>query len=293
MPLSDYEYNIWCVKSRLGKEMQMLDAEITDTNSKTVLDAGSGASTHYFQEYAVRGLRATRMDIDIDNLNYARQNLNFDDAYLLAGDVNNIPIAEESLDMIFLCEVLEHLNTPEQALKEAHRVLRKGGYIFVDVPWLHEIYRPLSAILLRKLFAFKSGKPPLLLKVLFKNLNEIDKLNGYDMLKRRWMGSILINIARLFPTFRSFKAEYFVYNYYHGTLPEGNMHLQFRYPKEWVEATKQAGFKLVRETGAFITPPPFNRFRLCNLLSHKLERHVGDNVLLQLSQTLIIVAVKN
>lgn len=292
MPSSDYQYEIWGVKSRLGKEMQILDAEIAAIDGKSVLDAGSGASEHYFKEYAARGLRVLRMDISINNLSAIRKNSASDDAYLLAGDVNKIPLAAESVDILFLGEVLEHLNAPEQALEEAHRVLKRGGYIFIDVPWLHEIYRPLSAIMLRKLSSFKHGKPPLLLKILYRNLNEIDKLKDSAMLQRRWFGSLLINFARLFPTFRSFEPEYFVYNYYYGTIPEGNMHLQFRFPKEWAEAISQAGFKIIRKTGARITQPPFNRSRLCNLLSSKLEPRLGDNILLRLSQELIIVAIK-
>lgn len=293
MPLSDYEYHTWCIKSRLSKEIQILDSEIAATNGRTVLDAGSGAGEHYFKEYATRGLRAIRMDININNLGAAKKNSNSDNAYLLAGDVNNIPLAAESVDILFLCQVLEHLNAPEQALREAHRVLKKGGYIFVDVPWVHEIYRPLSAITLRKVSAFKrSGNLPLLLKILFRNLNEIDKLKDSAMLQRRWFGSLLIDFARLLPTFRSFEPEYFVYNHYYGTIPEGNMHLQFRIPREWAQAIRQAGFKLVRKSGAFITPPLLDRSRLCNLLSSKLEHHLGDNLLLLFSQILIIMGIK-
>lgn len=293
MSLSDYNYETWCVKSRLCQEMRILDAEIAATDGKIVLDAGSGTVEPYFEEYAARGLRAIRMDISINNLSTARKNSNSEDAYLLAGDVNNIPLAAESVDILFLCEVLEHLNAPDQALKEAHRILKSGGYIFIDVPWLHEVYRPLSAIALRTFSSFKrSGKPSLLLKILFKNLDEIDKLKESSMLKRRWLGSFLIKLARIFPTFRSFEPEYFIYNYYYGTIPEGNMHLQFRFPKEWAQAIRQAGFKLVRKTGARITPPPFNRSRLCNLLSSKLEPRLGDNILLRLSKELIIVAIK-
>lgn len=293
MPSSDYEYETWCIKSRLSKEIQVLDAEIKGTNGKIVLDAGSGPDEHYFQQYATRGLRAIRMDIDTSNLSAARKNSNSDNAYLLAGDVNNVPLAAESVDILFLCEVLEHLNSPEHALQEAHRVLKKGGYIFVDVPWLHEIYRPLSAVALKNLSSFKlTGKPPLLLRVLYKNLNEINRLKDSCMLQRRWLGSILINFARLFPTFQSFVPEYFIYNYYHGTLPEGNMHLQFRLPREWAKAISQAGFKLVKKTGAFITPTLFNRSSLCNRLSSKLEHRLGDKILLWFSQILIIVAAK-
>ena len=44
MPLSDYTYETWCVKSRLAKEMQILDAEIATTDGKIVLDAGACAA---------------------------------------------------------------------------------------------------------------------------------------------------------------------------------------------------------------------------------------------------------
>ena len=128
MPSSNDKNETWCVKSRLGKQMKILDTEIATTDGKTVLDAGSGASEYYFKEYAVRGLRALRMDISINNLSTARKNSNSEDAYLLAGDVNNIPLSDKSVDILFLCQVLEHLNAPEQALREAHRVLKKGGY---------------------------------------------------------------------------------------------------------------------------------------------------------------------
>ena len=292
MPLSDYGYNTWIVKSRIAKEMQLLDSEITLTNGKTVLDAGSSANESFINEYTSRGLKAISMDISINSLSVARQNTNSGDVYLLAGDVNNIPLAAESVDIVFLCEVLEHLNAPERALKEAHRVLRKGGYILIDVPWLHEIYRPLSAITLRNLFAYKNGKSPLLLKIMFKNLDEIDGLNGGDKLKRTWIGSLFVNMTRIFPTFRSFDPEYFVYNYYHGTMPEGNMHLQFRYPQEWTKTIHQAGFRVLRKTGTHVTPLLLDRSRLCNLLFSKLEHRMSDTILLRQSQILIMMAKK-
>ena len=292
MPLSDYGYNTWIVKSRIAKEMQLLDTEIGTANGKIVLDAGSSASEHFLEEYSSRGLKVISMDISINSFITARQDSDFGDVSLLAGDVNSVPLAAESVDIVFLCEVLEHLNAPERALKEAHRVLRKGGYILIDVPWLHEVYRPLSAIVLRNLFAYKNGKSPLLLKIMFRNLDEIARLNSSNMLKRTWIGSILINMARIFPTFRSFDPEYFIYNYYGGTMPEGNMHLQFRFPKEWAEAINQVGFNVLKKTGVFMTPPLFHRSRLCNLLSSKLESHLNDSAILRNSQILIIMAKK-
>lgn len=41
---------------------------------------------------------------------------------------------DASFDLVFLLEVLEHLDYPEQALKEIHRVLKPGGYLILGVP---------------------------------------------------------------------------------------------------------------------------------------------------------------
>ena len=293
MPLSNYDYDTRIIKSRLAKEMQILDTQLGNTKGQIVLDAGAGTSEHHIKAFTARELTVITMDIIIDNLRTAWNKSDTNITLLLAGDVNNIPLATESVDILFMGEVLEHLNTPEKALSEAHRVLKRGGHIFVDVPWMHEMYRPLSALILRNLVSFKrSGNSPLLLRMLFSNLSEINKLKEGSMLKRRWFGSLLINLARLFPTFRSYEPEYFIYNHYHGTIPEGNMHLQFRFPKEWADTISKVGFNVVRKTGAYITPPLLNRSRLCNMLSCKLESHMEDNLLSLFSQILIVVAVK-
>jgi SAM-dependent methyltransferase len=42
--------------------------------------------------------------------------------------------ANESFDLIFLLEVMEHLDYPEQALAELSRILKKDGYLIIGVP---------------------------------------------------------------------------------------------------------------------------------------------------------------
>ena len=291
--LSGYNYKTYVVKSRLDKEMKILETEIDDASGKIVLDVGCGTGRYYFPEYVTRGLKVVGMDINVkDNLSVARKEFPNDNIYLLAGDVNNIPLAAESVDFLFLCQILEHLNAPERALSEAHRVLKKGGCIFVDVPWLHDMYRPLSAVLLRSLLLLKrKGKTPLLFKILFRNLDDIDNLKDSTMIQRRRLASFIIHFAHLFPTFRKLEPEDMIYNYYYGTI-KGDMHLQFRFPQEWSEAISQAGFKVIRKTGALITPLPLHYLRLGNILFSRLEHRLRDNILLWFSQILIIVATK-
>lgn len=50
-------------------------------------------------------------------------------------EVDSIPYPDESLDAVVCCQVLEHFSHSHlPAMKEIHRVLRRGGIVEVDVP---------------------------------------------------------------------------------------------------------------------------------------------------------------
>lgn len=50
------------------------------------------------------------------------------------GNVYKIPFEDNSFDIVILEHVLEHLNDPHLALHEIHRVLDKGGLLYISVP---------------------------------------------------------------------------------------------------------------------------------------------------------------
>ncbi|GIW68439.1 MAG: hypothetical protein KatS3mg099_387 [Candidatus Parcubacteria bacterium] len=54
----------------------------------------------------------------------------------VVGDIHKLPFADESVDGILCLAVLEHVERPWVAVREMHRVLKKGGLIFVYVPFL-------------------------------------------------------------------------------------------------------------------------------------------------------------
>lgn len=59
----------------------------------------------------------------------------------LIGDAYKIPMGDQTVDTILCTAVLEHLEEPARALKEAHRALKPGGYAIYTAPlfWhLHE-----------------------------------------------------------------------------------------------------------------------------------------------------------
>lgn len=56
------------------------------------------------------------------------------------GDAERLPIADRSVDCVLLLDVLEHLRAPATALGEMHRVLKPGGKMIVQVPFLYPIH---------------------------------------------------------------------------------------------------------------------------------------------------------
>ena len=63
----------------------------------------------------------------------------FDNVDIVA-DAYNLPYADECVDAVFIEAVLEHLEFPEKAVAEIHRVLRKGGQVFAATPFLQHYH---------------------------------------------------------------------------------------------------------------------------------------------------------
>lgn len=53
----------------------------------------------------------------------------------IVSDILNIPVEDESYDVVLCTEVLEHVPDPISALKEMTRILRKGGTLIVTAPF--------------------------------------------------------------------------------------------------------------------------------------------------------------
>lgn len=53
----------------------------------------------------------------------------------IVSDIIDIPVEDESFDVVLCSEVLEHLPYPEMAIKELARVLKKGGELILTAPF--------------------------------------------------------------------------------------------------------------------------------------------------------------
>ena len=76
------------------------------------------------------GKDVTAVDIDTDELAIAKRNAPFAD--LQIADAHSLPFSDGQFDLVFCCEVLEHLQDPAKALSELARVSRT--YAILSVP---------------------------------------------------------------------------------------------------------------------------------------------------------------
>ena len=56
------------------------------------------------------------------------------------GSADSLPFLENSFDVVFLFEVLEHLYNPREAIQEISRCLAPGGRAYITVPFLYPIH---------------------------------------------------------------------------------------------------------------------------------------------------------
>jgi SAM-dependent methyltransferase len=56
------------------------------------------------------------------------------------GDGHSIPLADSSMDGVIVQAVLEHVLEPTVVAGEIHRVLRVGGIVYADTPFLQQVH---------------------------------------------------------------------------------------------------------------------------------------------------------
>jgi len=101
------------------------------SSARLVLDAGCGSGGYVHAIRSGIGVAAVGVEFQADKV--ARALPEARDA-LVRGDLEQLGLRDCQFDAVFLNEVLEHVPSDQQALREAHRVLRPGGILVVMSP---------------------------------------------------------------------------------------------------------------------------------------------------------------
>lgn len=102
-----------------------------------VLDIGCGNGQRAVKIANVVN-KVTGFDIDPKNIDLAKKEsvqLNIKNIKFYIGDAEKrFNFDNESFDVVFFCDVIEHLNNDINALSEVHRVLKKNGVLLLVAP---------------------------------------------------------------------------------------------------------------------------------------------------------------
>jgi 2-polyprenyl-3-methyl-5-hydroxy-6-metoxy-1,4-benzoquinol methylase len=160
-------FNSWSLKL-----LKLISSK--DLGNKKILDLGCGEAKILASLHKNKKIKASNLyGIDQSNKAIEIASASIPNGNLVAGDIYNLKYKNEFLDYIFLLETIEHLENPEQVLKEIHKVIKKAGKLYIsfpnyfNFPWL-----------LVRIFAQLFNKPNWIV------LQPIDKIyNFYQVIK--------------------------------------------------------------------------------------------------------------
>jgi 2-polyprenyl-6-hydroxyphenyl methylase/3-demethylubiquinone-9 3-methyltransferase len=111
------------LRSNLGLSIEGLD----------IADIGCGVGTQTLM-WAAGGHRARGVDISSPLIELARQRAQVQpvSAEFFVASATELPLADQSCDLVLVSELLEHLPDWESCIREALRILRPGGVIYIS-----------------------------------------------------------------------------------------------------------------------------------------------------------------
>ena len=124
--------HFWFIAKR--KFLDVVLQRIRANKKIKVLDVGCGTGA-VMKYLATKNFLVSGIDMSETAHDYCRKK----GLEVSSGLANIIPYPDKSFDIIFVIDVLEHLDNPSESVKEISRVLKDGGVFIATVPahqWL-------------------------------------------------------------------------------------------------------------------------------------------------------------
>ena len=98
---------------------------------KLVLEAGCGAG-RFTEVLLKKGAKLVSVDlssaVEVNNENFPVS----DDHLIIQADINDMPYADESFDVVICLGVIQHTPSPEQTIANLYKLVKKGGTLIID-----------------------------------------------------------------------------------------------------------------------------------------------------------------
>jgi len=117
----------WALNDRYGVVRRLLPE-----NFSSLLDIGCGEG-HFIKSIIGQYSNAKFVGIDLhgQNIKTARRNSSVD---FVVGDAKKLPFKNASFDIAVMLELIEHLESPDEAIAEMLRVLKPSGKLILSTP---------------------------------------------------------------------------------------------------------------------------------------------------------------
>lgn len=88
------------------------------------------------------GTRGQGMDIFFEKYSEAIDSFDiyFSENVNLIADGHKIPLADNLYDLVIVQAVLEHVLSPHEVVNECYRVLKEGGWVYSEIPFMQQVH---------------------------------------------------------------------------------------------------------------------------------------------------------
>ncbi len=109
--------------------LSLIEELIGELRGKKVLDLGCGGGLIAIP-LLKKGVSVVGIDISKESIAAAKRAANGDGEFFV-GDITSIDLPAQQFDCVLIADVLDHIPKYENVLREAERLLRPGGKLFV------------------------------------------------------------------------------------------------------------------------------------------------------------------
>jgi SAM-dependent methyltransferase len=113
---------------RAAEKVRRLEQKIDLSSIESALELGCWDGM-VARDLVARGIRVCGLDVVTDGIDARarKENVRF-----VQSDAEQIALGDASIDLIYTFASFEHFPHPDRVIPEVHRVLRRGGYAFLD-----------------------------------------------------------------------------------------------------------------------------------------------------------------